>query len=1126
MRRRNLQKLVADPKRQAMPTLEGFSYQVWQSIYHWINLRENQALVLEGAEDLDLIGPGYAEPIQVMHSSASRRVTLQSRKIIDAIAHFWQHQIDNKETVISFRFLTTAERGYERGKPFGKSQGLSYWDSCKFPGTNLQPLRSFLSGKSLLSTDLRAFIASATDEELRSRLIKRIEWDTGSKPQPLIKDAIKRQLASYGNRVYDFPPADSEKVIPHLLARVWDTIIKRDDRSLTHYDFMRLFQEVTSVLIGKSELRSYRRSQQAIHPSHAAQAFIGAVLEDLSELVNDELVKRPELVTELCTRLNNSRLIALSGSSGMGKSILAEEIANASEGEWRRLDMRGRSPERVLERLEYAASVVIDKATDTSCIIDDLNFEARPDLYENALLKLIYAIHLNGGRVIVTTQGMLPSRVASSSDITTELSIAVPPLTEVGIKQLASNYLCPRGNKLEGWSRIIFLKTRGHPQLAHAYVKRLTARQWPSHTFEDLGQTQDLDDVRREVRTRLKEQLPSDEARQLSYRLSVMTGAFQRDHAVYMGQHSPPLRAAGEAFDVLIGPWVERVNEKYFRQSPLLDNSAAENFTKLEIKGLHESAAKAFLSSKAISPTELSAVLFHGMLGDSKATLATAVAATFQIPKEHWPDLSRTLDWFGFCSLRNGERLFPSDQLINFLLRRLQFKVVAETNAERAIEIVSVTEKELEHWDGDGQARGQAAMQFAHLLEVILELQVPFPIATAVRHTGRLIELLQTDDLHRLLDKGAQEITDETLQELASPAVLVRALVGRCKVASNVMEFLSAVEDQPADVAEKVWDVLGDDDDSATRLADRIWLDEAKSTAPDWNQCLQVLDEIAAGAIAKQKGSLIAAAYRAKAIVQEEYLKDLAAALRTLDEGETALGSKDTVLEDYRARALFLEEQYPQAIEIWNQILPTMKDKEVSLFVTSFRDAEICEAKLGNWKRAGELALAGESATRKISQYFPESAQLSPLNDLTVGYRADYAFALWKCGERAAAIKEFTWVLGEFDILPDPTLNVRINMLYQRVGHAVTWLNAVSRGIDEFVEPPAGFFSNQEIVDQIKEREVYPRVILWYLLAKLEHRFNWAAKSSGGFSTNYSRVAKQSQKAVSRICTWASKNCS
>src|ERR1044072_8264544 len=116
--------LKGDPKRQAINPLMGFSYQIWQSVYRWVTLKEDQALILEGAEDIDLLGPGYAEPTQVKKTEGSGSVTLRSKDILDAIAHFWQHQQNHHQLVITFRFLTTAERGYEQSKPFGEVRGL------------------------------------------------------------------------------------------------------------------------------------------------------------------------------------------------------------------------------------------------------------------------------------------------------------------------------------------------------------------------------------------------------------------------------------------------------------------------------------------------------------------------------------------------------------------------------------------------------------------------------------------------------------------------------------------------------------------------------------------------------------------------------------------------------------------------------------------------------------------------------------------------------------------------------------------------------------------------------------------------------------------------------------------
>jgi hypothetical protein len=215
--------LTGDPARQAVDSLKGYAYQVWQSLYRWLTLREDEILYLEGAEDLDILGPRRAETIQVKERRGSGSVTLQSEDILKAIAHFWELQARHSDLTIHFRFLTTAERGRERHAPFGDQGGLDYWDLCKRPGLDLHPLRQFLQNQDILPEALRAFIISADDATLRNQLIGRIEWDTENEPKEFIEDLITRKVIHYGQQHY-LPPSESEKVVPHLLKHVWEVI--------------------------------------------------------------------------------------------------------------------------------------------------------------------------------------------------------------------------------------------------------------------------------------------------------------------------------------------------------------------------------------------------------------------------------------------------------------------------------------------------------------------------------------------------------------------------------------------------------------------------------------------------------------------------------------------------------------------------------------------------------------------------------------------------------------------------------------------------------------------------------------------------------------------------------------
>jgi hypothetical protein len=116
MRKHHKKPLENDPKRVAVPALNGFSFQIWRSIHRWVTLKEGEVLFLEGAEDIDILGPGRAETVQVGETRASGPITLRSTKVLAAIAHCWEHQERNSEPIL-FRFLTTSEPTREREDP-------------------------------------------------------------------------------------------------------------------------------------------------------------------------------------------------------------------------------------------------------------------------------------------------------------------------------------------------------------------------------------------------------------------------------------------------------------------------------------------------------------------------------------------------------------------------------------------------------------------------------------------------------------------------------------------------------------------------------------------------------------------------------------------------------------------------------------------------------------------------------------------------------------------------------------------------------------------------------------------------------------------------------------------------
>jgi len=1115
-----MKSLESDLKRQAIPTLRGYSYQIWQSLLRWLELRENENLFLEGAEDIDVLGPGgTAETVQIKETAESGSVTLRSADVLEAVNNFWEHQTKNPQIIIKFRFLTTSERGQERPKEFEKMRGLDFWDSCKRAGTDNQPLRDFLvKQKDQLSEKLREFIKDASDEDLREKLLSRFEWDTGRKTQPFVEEVVRRKIVEYGDAAYTLPPSESEKTISRLLQHVWEVVRRTENRWLTRADFLTVFEETTTERIPAHELLKLKRAAANAESSKPAAGLpIGAavglisflnspILEPLTLPDLNGFAGREILVAELRKMLDESNLLVLIGSTGTGKSLLSYEIADSTGGNWRRLDLRGFSPEQIRDRLNYAARVIEDETERIDCIVDDLNFDRQPHVYENALGRFLYAVGLRGGRVIFTSHQKPPARVANYFDFPEEIFFAVPPLGEADVRDLLVKHGCPGGHLLKAWTRLIHLQMRGHALLTHTRVRALAGEGWRAPEAKNLPIAEEIKDVRGEFRRTLREQLPEDE-RTLLYRLSIFTGRFKRRHALEMGVHSPPISGAGDAFDALVGPWIEPIDATYFRLSPLLDSAATEVFTEAQIKEIHRAAAEAFLV-EVISITEFDGLLYHGLKALSLQPLIAAAMSVYSAERPGWKEIAQFSGWFAYARLGEGERLFESDNFVNFLLRRVQFKIMAELNSEKAVTIAEKIEKEIGEWDGSGSYSGtKDALIFAFLSEVIFEMEVTFTIKQVTRWLLQIVGNRQAGNLFFPEHPKHQAVLDEKLKFLATTMIFVRAVTARCREAVQVVELLTVLDESKDKAAREVWEAFKTDNFMSSTLADAVWLAESRKETSNWTSCLETLDWIIGTARKHDATALAAAAYQAKAIVYKEYLHDADAAFKILETGENALGESEVFLQDYRAKIYFMEKNYAEAIKIWRQILPRIAADRNAARTFSFRDAEVCAARLGEWNEASDLALQGEAAARLpfIDNQPPEIENNVVSEAIAVSYRADYAFALWKMGKRAESVTEFADILDAFKDLPNPADDFRVNLFYRRVGYAIGWFLQDVKDNNEFEEPPPGFFSNPETVEEVKNMPLQPIRSFWYLLARLEYKLRlgdaifrrFAAQKSG-----------------------------
>lgn len=1103
---------ITDPRRQAADTIRAYEYQIWQSVSRWVSLNPKEVLFLEKAEDFDVIGEGTAETIQVKDTSRSGKITLNSASVLEAISNFWTHQQKNPNYHILFRYLTTSPRGMEKSEPFDGVRGLDYWDRCKGPNANIQPLRDLLAGNAALPESLRHFLSTASDEELRINLIRRIEWASDQEDHEAVKELIRRRVVAYGMTTYSLQPAESEKVISHLFTHVLKVIRESQNRRLDLADFGAVFEEHTTRRFTPQEIQNIRSlsgsrqsmAEGVLRRASAQSNSLGERAEDLYDwpLLN-KLVRRDSLVSGLQARLSSKGLLFLKGSSGMGKSTLAVLIANKERERWKRLDFRESKPEQIKERLIDATVLDAEERLNINYIVDDLNFDERPSTYEQVLAGFIHRVVSRGGHVILTTQGELPSRLTLSLDLAEDSLCEVPPLTQEEIKGMAVKYGCLSEKALDSWGRIIQATTAGHPQLVHARVKRLASDGWPRPRLDRLFEDAGADEVRHEARRRLRDYLPSKQARTLAYRLSIYTGPFKRSHALHTAQHPPAIGNPGETFDLLVGPWVESYGRGYYKLSPLLKNSATEMFSPQEVSNLHKTATYSFFVEGVITPTEINGILLHGLLGEISAPLDRIAEVIESVKGDEWSLIAHEIDWFAHLASGSGERLLKADPITSLKLRWLQFRIAAAVDSARlAPKVVLSWDNELQRFDEfkDIPKFFVAKLALQQLFNTILfRLDVQIPIRNIVRNIVTAVALgkeweaaADSDDLVRKALETRNEAYDKLpkaemqmlQQELGSDLDKIVDIsddvyitAARCNSAEDVADFIDELEKQASDAADEIWGYLATNELTAMMLVNAAWLSETKAASPNWGRTLEVLDKVAQAALAKRADHLAAGAYRSKAIVLKEYAKGVGDAAEVISEGVQKLGYTHPALQDYLAKIYMLDGRYEDAIVVWRQIAPEDETRHTSMRVFSHHDALTCAGRLSDWQSAAEIALQGEKAARRLWH----------LGDVAAaGYRAEHALMIYKSGDPQQGLSEFAEVADAMSDLPDPSDDAKSYALFARVHHAIRWLGGNYSTDDKGSEPQPGFFSNPTNQELKSEKEFPNGVAVPFLQVEIE----------------------------------------
>jgi hypothetical protein len=379
--------------RQAQAALQGYAYQLYQTVSAWLSLKPNEFLHVEFAEDFAVSGDGTLKLTQVKATKAA--LTLRSRAVAALIRAVWTFQMSNPGRSVVAALITTGRIGKEKGLTFpGKASGLSYWRVAARLQADVEPMRAALLGLDL-PKDMQTFLKDSTADDIRERVLRPIRWLGSGPSQDEIELDLHEQLVHFGN-AQGVGAQDSKHALNALIVELLKCIRRPAAlRYVTAADLLTVFQRNTYRLVPPSMLQEIGLAPRRIDDLNDAALL--ATRDAASVPLPPRAALRSDLIGDLHSTLVANGALWLHGSSGLGKTTLALLLARHQNAAWGFADLRGLEP-RPLRLALARLSTTFGASGARGLILDDLPAEV-----DNATILAIKRV----ARAVATADGVL-----------------------------------------------------------------------------------------------------------------------------------------------------------------------------------------------------------------------------------------------------------------------------------------------------------------------------------------------------------------------------------------------------------------------------------------------------------------------------------------------------------------------------------------------------------------------------------------------------------------------------------------------------------------------------------------------------------------------------------------------
>ena len=1074
----------SNPSQQAIHAIRGYQYQILAATLAWVNLEKDSELVLEVAEDYAEVIADALKTVQVKDTKQSGSVTLRSDSVCKAIISFVELTEKNPSRIVYLRFMTTSSIGKERSpedRPLG-IEGLTYWKRVRRGLEDVAPLRCILMSESFPKA-VRDFCSSLDDVQLCDQLICRIDWDCGALDASNLQFEVQQRLVDLRHENYQITPAEIPRIVDSLFKRVLEksALPNTADRILTRYELYEVLESVTRVSISRASLDSILKSiSEAGTLSQPSSSSVNFEVQkfpnwfsDYSEFrIPKYCIPRTRIELKVDETFQSHGVCWLYGSSGVGKSTLAQTLFLSRFKHLYWLDLRQTQPRETSERLHQTLSF-LSKLETGGVIIEDLN-TGEDHVVRTALGRVLEAANRHDFLVLVTSYKQPSAFLVNSLGL--EMNCALK--CEYFDEQETEILIVTMGGDPNRWGRLVHrIGGHGHPQLVHAVVSQLASNNWfEGELDESLDQFFSSPEKNWEQEATIENLISTlpEGARDLLYRLSLATQNFNRALMLQIGVVSPSISRAPEYFENLVGPWIERTNGDRYRPSPLVQGIGQNMLTSEDQRQVHHTIVEHIVENPPLSVSELESALLHGLAGDAQTCLLTLSSYINLADQETRNSIANSLTVFRSLDLKRP--MYKKHPHTSVLLRLAQLRLVASSSDQTTLnELVDSILHELK---STPSLKHDLDLEFLVVSSILNTYSLAKHLPSWISLLSRFRNLSQ--------DNEGVTITVEDGREVFTTAVLFNmgiAELDSIETLESIFEDLNELtEDERTEILTPV----------DSKIADYKMMIRSPLTTESQQQDFDALSTASSyerlAKRAKKWGNvkLSLQCFATAACVYHEHLKNDNKALRTLQKAAKTVSNSDPIIVLAFAEFYYHSGRYTEAFEYYQNVHKHIATGNPVDAIYTLRDAAICAANHNSLKLAKSWFLQ--------AQQFAAGQKGIELQAIEIGLGADAAVVCFELGEFAQTINLLKESLDKLSVL-DPHHNLQSAYCHRVVRHSIFRLKMHTEPDDNLVRGEQfdmlyGVCSNPNPLREIWQHPLGHIDIAWYLLADLETIMN------------------------------------